>query len=225
MNEWERNDMQFLRATGAAMERCRLQCHSWMSSSFQKGHDMQKGFGFYSPHETTILFLKATLVSIWVGLDLVVLFTVYGMTPSTVQRHLPLVIAAAVVLAAGTVFSVLFIWATGSLFGRTASEGDACNVGGLAASAIQTLKRKPYHLFGAGIAGVFLMLCIVAPAVSDSLFSNGVSQPPGRANPAVVQKCSEVAELERSLFRSDERIVMAQCMLQYDKTYAALSSD
>ena len=82
MNEWEGNDMQFLRATGAAMERCRLQCHSWMSSSFQKGHDMQKGFGFYSPHETTILFLKATLVSIWVGLDLVVLFTVYGMTPS-----------------------------------------------------------------------------------------------------------------------------------------------
>jgi hypothetical protein len=196
-----------------------------MSSSFHKGHEMQKGFGFYSPHETTILFLKATLVSIWVGLDLVVLFTVYGMTPSTVQRHLLLVIAAAVVLAAGTVFSLLFVWVTGSLFGRAAPEDAAGSSGGRAASAIEALKRKPYHLVVAGISGVILMLCIVAPALSGSLSFGGAGQLPGRANPAVVQKCSEVAQLEQSLFRSDERIVMAQCMLQYDKTYAALSTD
>lgn len=186
---------------------------------------MQKGFGFYSPHETTVLFLKATLVSIWVGLDLIVLFAVHSMAPSTIQRHLLLMAAAAVVLAAGTVFSLLFAWATGSLFGRPGPDGSSASTGGLVKATIETLKTSPYRLIGTGLAGAAIMLCVAWAALSSSLFSGDSGQLAGRANMAVAQKCSEVAELEKSLFRSDERLVMTQCMLQYDKTYTATRND
>jgi hypothetical protein len=182
---------------------------------------MQKGFGFYSPHETTVLFMKAALISIWIGLDLVVLLTVLGLPRSVLERHAVMLVVVATILVAGTVFSLLFAWVTGSLFARPATTARS----GFAAQACHALKGKPYHLIGAGIVVVPIVLFMIAFVASGRPSARYVDAPVSRANLAVANKCAEVASMEQSLFRSDERVVMTQCMLQYDKTYAALRSD
>lgn len=179
---------------------------------------MQKGFGFYSPHETTILFLKASLVSIWIGLDLIVVLVVGSLPQSIIERHTVALNIAGVILAVGTVFSILFAWATGTLFGRDSASGKA----GLA-HVSTALKGKPYHLIGTGIGAAVVLVLVTGQLLSGRyVVEDPSAQPLGRANLEVARKCTEIASMEHTLFRSDERIVMTQCMLQYDRTYASL---
>jgi hypothetical protein len=182
---------------------------------------MQKGFGFYSPHETTVFFLKAAFVSTWIGLDLLAALAVIGLPPNVVARHSLLLLVVSAILAAGTVFSILLAWATGSLFART---GNPVHRGFLHAF-LHRLKDKPYQLIGAGAACVPAVMVVSIFMVFGHAPSRGAERSIGRANLAVAEKCTEVAARESELFRSDERIVMTQCMLQYDKTYAALRAD
>lgn len=181
---------------------------------------MQKGFGFYSPHEATVLFQKATLVSIWIGLDLVVLLTISGLPSTIVERHLLLLVTVLAVLASGTVFSFLFAWITGSQFARTCDDSGRCPAA--AAPLLRAMNEKPLHFVGAGAVAALVAIALAVPLVIGVALGRNSDRLAGRANLAVAQKCTEVASLEQNLFRSDERIVMTQCMLQYDKTYAAL---
>ncbi|RJF96864.1 hypothetical protein D3870_21005 [Noviherbaspirillum cavernae] len=179
---------------------------------------MRKGFGLYSPHEATTFFLKTMLVSFWVGVDLIAALVLSTFSSDLIARHGILIFAVAAILIVGTVFSSLFSWATGSLFARQAGEAGAGSV----ARTLQTLKREPYQLLGAGAIAVFILLCGTAGYLRSLQKEAEPVVQFGRADATLGKKCSEVARLEKSLFQSDEQFVMAQCLVQYDQQYAAL---
>jgi hypothetical protein len=177
---------------------------------------MRKGFGLYSTHETTIFFLKAMLVSFWIGVDLIAALVIVTFPGSVLLEHGVLVIGAMAILISGTVFSMLFTWATGSLFGRQALNAET----GVIQQTLQRLKRQPYHLLGAGAGGVLMLLVVAVSYFITMQRHNELMKQVGRADLAIAKKCAEVASLERQLFQSDEQFVLTQCLIQYDKTYA-----
>lgn len=180
---------------------------------------MHKGFGFYSPHETTTLFLKASLVSIWIGLDLLVALIVGGLPRSVLERHALALTVVAAVLTAGTVFSMLLAWATGTLFGR----GDEGTRHGPVGTAFRALKRKPYHLIVAGAVSAMITILVAGELLSAPPgLVDDTGRPVARINLEIARKCAEIASMEYALFRSDERVVLTQCMIQYDPSYASL---
>lgn len=179
---------------------------------------MRKGFGFYSSHETTIFLLKAILLSFWIGVDLLGLLAVSALPHSVLAQHRLLVMSVLALLCTGTVFSAMFVWATGSLFGRSPEQAGRR----LASRACNILKRKPYHLLGAGLLiSVCLNLLSLRGLVSLQEGKEAIMQVT-RANTGIAKKCSEIARLERWLFQAEEDVIMAQCLLQYDHSYAGL---
>jgi hypothetical protein len=177
---------------------------------------MNKGFGLYSTHETTIFFLKMMLVSFWIGVDLIAALIVSSIPVSVLARHGILVVAAMAILISGTVFSLLFTWATGSLFGRQAVRTET----GAIRNALHKLKQHPYQLVAAGAAGVSVLLIFAVVHFISLQRESELMKQLGRADLAIARKCAEVASLEKSLFQSDEQFVLTQCLLQYDKSYA-----
>lgn len=181
---------------------------------------MNKGFGLYSPHEATTFFLKTMLVSFWIGVDLIAVLVMSTFSPSTIAQHGGGILMAGGVLIAGTVFSGLFAWATGSLFAKPSDEELVKGV----RQFLWQLKREPVRLLGAGMIAVSVLTCAMAGyvhTVQKAAEAQGMTQL-GRANVALGKKCAEVARLESALFRSDEQFVMAQCLIQYDQQYASL---
>lgn len=179
---------------------------------------MRKGFGFYSSHETTIFLLKTILLSFWIGVDLLCLLAVSALPHSVLVQHRFMVVSVLVLLCAGTVFSFMFVWATGTLFGRATEPAERCFPG----RAFDFLKRKPYHLIVAALLmTVFLALFSLRGLVSLQEGKEAIMQV-SRADTGVARKCSEIARLERWLFQADEGVIMAQCLLQYDQAYAGL---
>jgi hypothetical protein len=181
---------------------------------------MHKGFGLYSPHEATSFFLKTMLVSFWVGVDLIAILVMSSFPAGTLARHGGLIVGAGTVLIAGTVFSALFVWATGSLFGRQAGN----DLAGWRL-ALHQLQCEPWKLLGAGALAVVILTGALAGHVRGAQKEADGALQLGRADLAMGAKCAEVARLEGSLFRSDEQFVMAQCLIQYDKQYAELLTD
>lgn len=179
---------------------------------------MRKGFGLYSTHETTIFFLKLMLVSFWIGIDLIAALLISTFPVSVLAQHGVLVVAAMAILISGTVFSALFTWATGSLFGRQAVDADTGAIG----AALQRLKHQPYHLLAAGGTAVTILLLIAVVHFVSMQRQAELMKQIGRADLAIARKCAEVANLEGHLFQSDEQLVLAQCLIQYDKTYAVM---
>lgn len=179
---------------------------------------MRKGFGFFSPHETSVFLLKALLLSFWIGVDLIACLVMWTIPLSVLLQNGVALIAVAAALVSGTVFSILFAWATGSLFGRQEPHAADNAVG----AALQSLKRRPYLLLGAGAVAVSILLFFAARYFTALREESELMQQLGRANLAIARKCSEVATLERQLFQSDEQFVMAQCLIQYDQAYASL---
>jgi hypothetical protein len=181
---------------------------------------MRKGFGFYSPHESSSFFMKALLLSFWIGVDVLAALVLTTIPASMLLRHFLLFLGVSTVLAAGTVFSILFVWATGSLFGpRAPSAPKARNV---LEATLQRVQREPFHLLCVGASGV--AVCVFLAAVHLVLLDRAAesARQAGRADVVVAQKCAEVASLERQLFQSDQQVVLAQCLLQYDENYASL---
>lgn len=177
---------------------------------------MHKGFAFYSPHQTTTFFLKAVLLSFWIGHDVVAALVMSTMPGTMLTRHSAFFITAIAVLAGGTVFSCLWAWMTGSLFG-TQTEARAAT-----GNPLTSLKKKSGILLGAGLVAT---AGVAVAAERHFAWLESESDPErrlGRANLVIAKKCAEVAGLEKGLFQTDEQIVMAQCLLQYDKGYAAL---
>jgi hypothetical protein len=177
---------------------------------------MRKGFGLYSTHETTIFFLKAMMVSFWIGVDLIAALVISTFPASVLVQHGVLVIGAMAILISGTVFSLLFTWATGSLFGRQAVKAET----GAIQQTLQRLKHQPYHLLGTGAGGVLMLFAVAVSYFVAMQRHNELMKQVGRADLAIARKCAEVASLERQLFQSDEQFVLTQCLIQYDKTYA-----
>jgi hypothetical protein len=182
---------------------------------------MRKGFGLYSTHETTIFFLKMVLLSFWIGVDLIAVLVIATLPPTVLTQHGVLVVAAMAILISGTVFSGLFTWATGSLFGKQAVHAEAGAIG----AALQRLKRQPYQLVATGVMGVSVLLVIAVYHFISMQQQNEPTKQVGRADLAIAKKCTEVASLERYLFQSDELFVLTQCLIQYDKTYAEVRAN
>jgi hypothetical protein len=179
---------------------------------------MRKGLGFYSTHETTIFFLKAMLLSFWIGVDLIALMVLSTFSVAVLAQHAAAVMIAVAIFISGTVFSGLFAWATGSLFGRTGQQTE----NGVVADALQRLKQQPYYLIGAGVACASILVLAANCYLGYLQRENELMSQIGRADMGIAKKCAEVASLEKNLFQSDEKFVMTQCLIQYDKTYAIL---
>lgn len=182
---------------------------------------MHKGFAFYSPHETTVFLLKAVLLSFWIGIDLIGALQALTMPASLLLRHGFLFAAIVTLLGAGTLFSILFIWSTGSLFGP--HDEPALSARHALAQVLRRIKRDPYRLLASGGAGVAVLLCAVSSYLLVLHKESEGNRELGRADVAIARKCEEVATLERQLFQSDQQLVMAQCLLQYDDNYARKS--
>lgn len=181
---------------------------------------MRKGFGFYSPHEATMFFMKTLLISFWIGVDLIAALLLSTIPGSVLLRHGLLFLCAAAILAAGTVFSGLFAWATGSLFGPRAKTAQAS--GNAVREILERVRRDPWHLIGAGGAGVAAVLIAATGYLAFLRYESEAMKQTGRADVVIAQKCAEVASLEKQLFHSDQQVVLAQCLLQYDENYASL---
>jgi hypothetical protein len=182
---------------------------------------MYKGFGDYSPHETTTFFLKALLLSFWAGMDLMALLVLLSFPLSMLLQHQILLIGMSAVLIAGTVFSVLFAWATGSTFGCEKAQ-NAHEAYGPLRHALLRVRRDPAQLAAAGIVVVALLVVGASALLSTLKREREEMKEVGRADPVVARKCREVASMERQLFQSDPQSVTVQCLLQYDDTYAPL---
>lgn len=181
---------------------------------------MRKGFGFYSPHETTMFFLKALLLSFWLGVDLIAALIATTLPPGSLAQHGLLSVIAITILISGTVFSALFAWATGALFGREMADLKTNFV----AARLHALKQRPGALIVAGIASASLLLSATAGLAIFLRPDTDAAVRTGRANVAVATRCAEIAHLEGRLFRSSEQTVMAECLIQYDEKYASLRS-
>ncbi|WP_382251804.1 hypothetical protein [Herbaspirillum sp. GCM10030257] len=133
-----------------------------------------------------------------------------------VQNRL-VILGAITVLSTATVFSILFAWATGTLFGRRqiATESGMSSV-------LHRIKQELSWLIGVGFAGGAIPILVAVVYFSSLQRETEQHQQIGRANIGISKKCAEIAALERGLFQSDEQFVMTQCLLQYDRTYAAL---
>ncbi|RZI42227.1 hypothetical protein EGT07_13475 [Herbaspirillum sp. HC18] len=117
-------------------------------------------------------------------------------------------------LIAGTIFSMVFAWATGTLFARPGLDRK---------SPALHLKRSAGGLIGFASVAVFLSFLVATCVFWQAQQENEVMRKMGRATPEIASKCAEIASLERKLFQSDEQFVLAQCLIQYDKQYAAMS--
>ncbi|MGZ3240899.1 MAG: hypothetical protein ACXWIN_04680 [Burkholderiaceae bacterium] len=179
---------------------------------------MQKGFGLYAPHETTIFLLKSLLLSFWIGIDLIAALVASTLPTGVLVRHGLLLTIALAILIFGTVFSALFVWATGSLFAKDPSDLKNSSM----ALLLRALKQERNRLIGCGIAGSTLMLLVMCAGLL--VLQNGIDEEKrtGHASAEISQKCSEIAALEQRLFQSDEQVVLAECLIQYDEKYASL---
>lgn len=178
---------------------------------------MHKGFGLYSPHESTTFFLKALLLSFWVGLDVIAGLLLLNIPALALIEHWFAILVAMTVLFTATTFSLLFVCVTGILFGRTAAEA-----GSNAFPMWQRIQRQPSQLIYAGVAGSAILIVAFSAFLLYLRHETALQLQIGRADMEMARKCEEVASLEKGLFHSEEQFVMTQCLLQYDRTYAAL---
>lgn len=170
---------------------------------------MRKGFGLYAPHETTAFLLKTILVSFWIGIDTIAAVLAWRMTYDDTSHRL-LMLAVLLVLASGTVFALLFSWVTGSLFARIPDDVTQ----GRWRRFLQDVKQEPLRLLGVGACTVAVI--VAAGACHAFLFGDDRQAGSMRCvNPALAEKCAEVARLEGKLFLSDEREVLTKCLEQY----------
>src|SRR4051812_39341014 len=123
---------------------------------------MPKGFGFYSSDETTTFLMKAMLLSFWIGIDITALLVGSTFSAAELVRHGILTMCVLAVLIGGTVFSALFVWATGSL--SSATEIHKRN--DMITSVLHKLKQQPQYLIGAGALATSLLLLFIACGIA-----------------------------------------------------------
>ncbi|HYD61643.1 MAG TPA: hypothetical protein VEC35_14855 [Noviherbaspirillum sp.] len=172
---------------------------------------MRKGFGLYAPHETTAFLLKTILVSFWIGIDTIAAMFAWRITYDDTGHRL-LMMAALLVLASGTVFALLFTWVTGSLFAKNPDDATQ----GRWQRFSQSIKQDPVRILCVGAGTVTV---VVAAAACHAFLFDGDRQAGSMScvNPALAEKCAEVARLEGKLFLSDEREVLSKCLEQYGR--------
>jgi len=172
---------------------------------------MRKGFGLYAPHETTVFFVKAMLVSVWIGIDVVAGLLVARFSSGDLARYGWLLLFAFLVLLCGTVFSILFAWSTGALFGPDVRQTKKHGVGAL----LEQAKRSPHALL---VLGASLVAAGTLLAIASLVFLRAGADAVTHAacvRPEIANRCVEVARLEGKLFQSDEQKVFEQCVAQY----------
>jgi hypothetical protein len=172
---------------------------------------MRKGFGLYAPHETTAFLLKTILVSFWIGIDTIAAMLAWHTTHGDTAHRL-LMLAALLVLASGSIFALLFAWVTGSLFARNPDDATQ----GRWQQFLQGVKQDPLLLLGVGACTV----AVIVAAGGCHAFLFGEDRLAGAircVNPALAEKCAEVARLEGKLFLSEESEVLSKCLEQYSR--------
>jgi hypothetical protein len=177
---------------------------------------MHKGFGLYSPHETTIFFLKALLLSFWIGVDLIAALVASALPAGSLAQHGFMTAVVMAILISGTVFSALFVWVTGSLFAVKPAEVSSKFL----VAYILALKQQPGKLLLFGLMSVAVILALSYAMLSRQ--GEEIDKRISQVNFAVTNKCAEVASLENKLFQTREETVMAECLLQYDEKTVAL---
>ena len=191
--------------------RCFRLRRAFLESKFVQESVMRKGFGLYAPHETTAFLLKTILVSFWIGVDTIAAVLAWRMNYDDTAHRL-LMLAVLLVLASGTVFALLFAWVTGSLFAKNPDDATQ----GRWQRFSQDAKQDPVRMLYVGACSIAVMM--TAGACHAFLF--GDDRQAGSiscVNPALAEKCAEVARLEGKLFLSDEREVLSKCVEQYGR--------
>jgi hypothetical protein len=176
---------------------------------------MSKGVGFYSPHETTVFFLKTLLLSFWFGIDLVAVLIAATFSPDSLAQHRVLTAIAMAILIFGTTFAVVFVWAAGSLFAVKQADVSPSRL----STILAYLKRHSWQLTAIGIANLSILLTAVTVHFMFSQPGNGPANQIAQASPAMARKCAEVARLERQQFLTNEQAAMAECLIQYDEKH------
>ncbi|MBC7501471.1 MAG: hypothetical protein H7315_13375 [Herminiimonas sp.] len=174
-----------------------------------------------SPHDVTVFFLKSLLLSFWLGISLLAVLAMPSIaTDVPLANGLPRIIAF-VLLICGCAYAM------GACFLVGVKTGGARNtpIRRLTESEVAVVKQKPRIIHVAGLAGMLLLL--FAPAAYSTfnrhIASTDIESAPAHIQPAVTEvstKCSEIAGLERKLFQSNEKTVMAECLMQYEQKHA-----
>jgi magnesium-transporting ATPase (P-type) len=183
-----------------------------------EGDSMIKGVGFYSPHETTVFFLKTLLLSFWFGIDLVAVLIAATFSPDSLAQYRVLTAIAMAILIFGTTFAAVFAWAAGSLVAVKQADVRPSRV----PASLAFLKRHSWQLIAIGIANLSILLTAVTVHFMFSPPANGPANRAAHASPAMAKKCAEVASLERQQFQANELTSMAECLIQYDEKYSFL---
>lgn len=118
---------------------------------------MVKGMGFYSPHQTTVFFLKTLLLSFWLGIDVVAVLIAATCSPDSLAQYRVVAAIAMTILIFGTTCAAVFAWAAGSLFAvrpadLTPSRLPAC---------LAVLRRHSWQLLAIGAANFSILLTAV----------------------------------------------------------------
>jgi hypothetical protein len=153
---------------------------------------MQKGFGHYSHQETTIFFLKAILLSFWLGIDMLALLLAFAIPAGIMAEHRVTLVVAITILFSCTLTSILFIWATGSLGeepdARSKHKRSSRKGKDIFAFASQTLKEQPLMMVAVALGTLCLALpfavkagqwiaASTAPSNAALLASANIAQP------------------------------------------------
>lgn len=175
---------------------------------------MIKAVGFYSPHETTVFYLKTLLLSFWLGIDLVAVLIAATLSSDILAHYRVLTTSAMAILIFGTTFAAVSAWAAGSLVAVRQADVKPSRV----RTRLAFLKRCSWPVIFIIIANVSILLAV---GIAHFIFSS----PAGRTayvSPAMARKCAEVASLERQQFQANELASMAECLIQYDEKYLYL---
>jgi hypothetical protein len=170
---------------------------------------------FFAPDDTALFFLKTLLLSFWVGLDLIALL-IAALSAESRFMHGGLVASVVcAILSCGTgcaIYMCLFVRprAAGSTTDSTINIKKH-----LAASTVAPTVQKSRAFIVSGLIGASLL--VTAPVVYSTLLKDG-GESINHIDPdmaVITRKCAQIASLEQKLFQSNEKNVMADCLIEY----------
>lgn len=171
-----------------------------------------------SPHETTVFFLKCLLMSFWIGATMLAILVAPPILNGGIPQNGLLWMAIFSLFGCGNVYALV------TCLAKQPQASNASNRPPTPKPMPQPPVKgvMPRGLIATGVVG--LVLLVAAPLVYSKFAKEedaGLKRL-GPATAAVAKKCSEIASLEQKLFQSDEKTVMAECLLQYDQKYLEL---
>lgn len=151
---------------------------------------------------------KTVLFALWTVIDVIAIALASSFSDG---RLGPLWVITSVFLIAGTLHSASLCLS--EKFSLSSLKGNLKGI--FSMLRIAHFKNGSHRIVAGGLLGAALLA--TAPLVYSTLPVEPeivATQPPS-ANPEVTIKCSEIAGLEQKLFRTDEKTVLSECLIQY----------